>query len=565
MTELTTIKCSVCGAPLKKTSEGYRCRHCDSRFTEIVAKKEDDLLAVLDKEKQEYIANRRQLLWEAITEKYLSGEKIIGICREIRLYLPNDFMARFFEAANDENPLVVNDYLSSVDKDDIMPYRYIVADWFVRTAQAAQIAAANGFVESYFMDDELKRNEYLSSLRDIEKRLNEGEYNPYVSRDVFLAYAPQDVETAEEIVKSLESKGLSCYAEYRNFRPGFRAKERRDEELRIAFSNCRYFVFVCTENSKEISGAFLPSSAQECFSKPSFCYVAYEPKWTSVQIRMFERFFGQKNLWAYSKDSLLETIGRLKSNDLFEENLKKDFTVARTAIGLEIKGVKDDTVEEINIPYGVASIAGCAFKDCKQLRKVTFSESVTNIGKHAFEGCVNLTRIDFGNGITQIDNYAFTRCEKLIELTLPKTLTYLGDGVFANCDSLEKVTIESSFKEIRKNTFFKCSNLKEVFISDSVDSIENDAFFHCENLPKIVLPQSLEKIGDSAFGYCNSLTNMVIPASVKIIEDSAFNGCVSLNTVYCRANKKPSGWNDYWLGNRDGEVKVVWGYDGETL
>ncbi|MBR4943726.1 MAG: leucine-rich repeat domain-containing protein, partial [Clostridia bacterium] len=87
------------------------------------------------------------------------------------------------------------------------------------------------------------------------------------------------------------------------------------------------------------------------------------------------------------------------------------------------------------------------------------------------------------------------------------------------------------------------------------------------SLTSIVISEGVSSIGEEAFAGCSSLTSIVIPESVAFINRAAFSRCKNL-TIYCKANKKPAGWDKRWnkgwsLGDV-GVKKVVWGAKGEN-
>jgi hypothetical protein len=97
-------------------------------------------------------------------------------------------------------------------------------------------------------------------------------------------------------------------------------------------------------------------------------------------------------------------------------------------------------------------------------------------------------------------------------------------------------------------------------LPEGVTRIGDQAFYYSESLESINIPASLVTIGEEAFYSCRALTQLVIPETVNTIKSSAFSGCYNL-TVFAKAQEKPSGWSNYWLGGAD----VLWGYTGENV
>lgn len=98
---------------------------------------------------------------------------------------------------------------------------------------------------------------------------------------------------------------------------------------------------------------------------------------------------------------------------------------------------------------------------------------------------------------------------------------------------------------------------KTLIIPESVKEIKTFAFIYSK-YENIVLSNGLEKIDSEAFKDCKNLKEVVIPKSVEHIGYHAF----TYGTIYCEAESKPEGWNQYFAGEG---VKVYyaneWEYD----
>ena len=75
----------------------------------------------------------------------------------------------------------------------------------------------------------------------------------------------------------------------------------------------------------------------------------------------------------------------------------------------EYKG--ENNIEEIIV--SCEEIPLCAFRGCKNLKKVTFTDNVKVIGTQAFYGCENLETVVMSKSIETIGALAFTYCKKL--------------------------------------------------------------------------------------------------------------------------------------------------------
>ncbi|MDE7296749.1 MAG: leucine-rich repeat domain-containing protein [Clostridia bacterium] len=143
-----------------------------------------------------------------------------------------------------------------------------------------------------------------------------------------------------------------------------------------------------------------------------------------------------------------------------------------------------------------------------------------------------------------------------VTLNTPEALQFTQDGLKYKWSATQNGYEVTKSEEI--------SELTQVTIPTQINGypvtgIGNDAFYGCNSLIDITIPQSVKKIGSYAFWGCGSLTSIIIPYGVTSIENDAFGGCSSL-TIYCEAEKKPSGWRNLWnYSNRP----VVWGYQAD--
>ncbi len=148
-------------------------------------------------------------------------------------------------------------------------------------------------------------------------------------------------------------------------------------------------------------------------------------------------------------------------------------------------------------------------------------------------------------GVISIGKSAFEECESMLSVSIPSSVISIDDYAFSCCDGLESVIIPVGVKRIARFAFYNCANLKSVVIPQGVTEIGEYAFSGCENLESAPIPSSITSIEEGAFSYCVSLVSMVIPASVKKMGCDVFAESNNL-TVYCEAEKKPSGWDACW-------------------
>ena len=88
-------------------------------------------------------------------------------------------------------------------------------------------------------------------------------------------------------------------------------------------------------------------------------------------------------------------------------------------------------------------------------------------------------------------------------------------------------------------------------VGQGITSLSSQAFYGLTGLRSVKLPDTLVSIGAKAFRNCTGLTTLYIPAGVSRIHagsysNSPFYGCDSKLVIYCGADRKQEGWEDYW-------------------
>ncbi|MCR5154011.1 MAG: leucine-rich repeat protein [Lachnospiraceae bacterium] len=185
----------------------------------------------------------------------------------------------------------------------------------------------------------------------------------------------------------------------------------------------------------------------------------------------------------------------------------------------------------------VTSIDEYAFKDCKDLERITISSSITKIDTGAFDGCDKLVamyymgtmdewcgvtvkcnvhsgnyllfigdvfiedKLDISSGVSTISPGSFTGCYLLKNLTLPANIS-LMPGAFSECTGLKEVTIKSG-AYIGDNAFKGCTNLKTVKILGSCRWIASGAFTKCSSELELYIPKTVTVIKE---GFVDEFT-----------------------------------------------------------
>lgn len=163
--------------------------------------------------------------------------------------------------------------------------------------------------------------------------------------------------------------------------------------------------------------------------------------------------------------------------------------------------------EDLQLPNKVSVIAGNAFMNCKNLKKISIEgvreeEYVVyrDIQYEAFLNCENLESFSFGV-CSAIGDSTFKGCSSLKEAVIRSY--NVGDNAFANCTSLEKVT-------------FTCEELEKAYFGQ-------DMFSECISLKEIHDYRTLKGVSLYGSQYC-------------------WRGCDSVEHYYAYYGFKDNGW-----------------------
>jgi len=110
-----------------------------------------------------------------------------------------------------------------------------------------------------------------------------------------------------------------------------------------------------------------------------------------------------------------------------------------------------------------------------------------------------------------IGRYVFGECKNLRTISISPTISAIELGAFCGCYQLKSISIPQSVKIIEANTFYWCAALKEVTLPEGVTEIKENAFGNCYGLESITMPSTITYIAPSAFTDCKSLKYIYVP------------------------------------------------------
>ena len=225
---------------------------------------------------------------------------------------------------------------------------------------------------------------------------------------------------------------------------------------------------------------------------------------------------------------------------------------------LSLKEVKP-LIEEVIIPDNMEMIRAWLFKDCGNLKKVSFGHAVKDIDKEAFKGCVKLESLNFPESLVRISESAFEGCLGLTSLTITDGVREVWPNAFKDCTGLKTVHVGKSVDFFSSDAFEGCNNIERFtvdpdnakydsrqdcnslidgdricmmsrnsFIPDGIKSLDSIIY---KGFESIDMPGTIEDIRGGAFAGCSRLTSLQIPPSVKYIGLHAFADCSSLTSI----------------------------------
>lgn len=188
---------------------------------------------------------------------------------------------------------------------------------------------------------------------------------------------------------------------------------------------------------------------------------------------------------------------------------------------------------EIAAQSNLTHIQNEAFKECANLKSISFSSSLISIGNEAFYNCSSLERVEFGTSLKEISYSCFHGCSKLNFIDLPATLEVMGGKAFKDCIALSQISIGNHISELKYRTFENCTSLEHVLLPESLGIIREGVFNGCSSLKGIDIPSSVSQICAEAFKDCISLEHLSLPfyGNLQAIGYSSFENCSKLSTL----------------------------------
>ena len=133
----------------------------------------------------------------------------------------------------------------------------------------------------------------------------------------------------------------------------------------------------------------------------------------------------------------------------------------------------------VSMPDTVKTIGSRAFYGSTALDSIDLPGSVTEIRGDTFNGCESLTTVRQNKSgdltVKTVGDYAFRSCKALNDIRFTDSLTDIGDAAFRGCSSLNSLDLKENLKTIGTDAFLECTALKKLTVPKSVKTISTGA------------------------------------------------------------------------------------------
>ena len=597
------MKCPNCGQTLEIKDKEYQCNYCKSIFyNEEINQYNKTLEEVLGEtfniQKNEQIANARFNLYNELHKRFLSSEKIIYWCKEIKKNIPNDFQANFYETVNGNDINEINNAILSIDVKKHKVYIDDIIEFMLASLNEQNHILIEDLIEkSYTKKEEIeKKVRYLEILQNEIEKINKDTYVIDIPRDVFIAYSSKDIKEVNELVNYIEKEGLTCFIAQRNLRHGKKAIENYEEYIHKALKLAKSLVFVSTENSRSFEcGAIEELTYVRDNLKEKKCY-EYRLDTIETKSGMKKFLYDNEGIfkgkeWICDKEDLLNEIIK----GIY--NKKNDYQICKKC-GAEIPLNANFCLKcGVNLKQEINDIQEKKPNEEKQITLINSNEKAGNIlgngtyknkenvtikatsNKHyKFLGWYNEQDLCVSNQVT----YTFIIEESQ---TLIAKWDYVGPYIYYVVDGeivYKGNYIEKDFYQHKTDKNFygwyetKTFNSSNKKIDPSKLTITGDTYVYGTTLEtkfefeykndgyeitkyndtkeNVIIPSKINKIpvisiGRITFAFHNTLRNITIPNNITKIGTDAFS--------YCKSLKYNEYGNCLYLGNEENPYLVL--------
>lgn len=203
-----------------------------------------------------------------------------------------------------------------------------------------------------------------------------------------------------------------------------------------------------------------------------------------------------------TKQSVLHIDGKYKVIDdmCFSECSCLETLIFEEGVECIKEGVlfHSSTIKEVTFPSTLEAIGDGAFKNCINLRAVTFSNPRTWIFPKAFEGTQWFKQ--FTDDFVIVNGQLLKYNGNSEQVVIPEGVIDVSHSVFDGNKNLKTVICPSTLKGIWTHSFSGCVNLETIAFNNNLEMICTSAFEGCTNLREVTLPKNLKTLGYMVFG-----------------------------------------------------------------
>lgn len=174
-------------------------------------------------------------------------------------------------------------------------------------------------------------------------------------------------------------------------------------------------------------------------------------------------------------------------------------------------------VPETVLGLTVVSIGGEAFAQ-PGIEEIILPDTVTTIKSYAFKDCSDLRAITFGNGLKHVENFVFQGCPKLEKVFFPESLLSLGYDLFGENEVLTEVYIPAGIVEMFGTiaTASACPNLVVTITEGSLGHYSSES----AGLTLNILPNTSLASVETADSDSPTSTNKALEDDDYVPEDA---------------------------------------------
>ena len=316
MEETKSLICTRCGSHyLEKQSETeYKCLSCDAIITKEKALDFEEQYKKLQAEGKAFdIANLRSLVRKAL-EGHIDKDSLIKYSQDILRVLPGDVLSLFYiKFANRIiYPSDYEYYLNLLLKEATQTEIDEIIDIIITNARFREKEQVINIINKFYKGREDKLIELEKALK---QRTKEIDLFSDIPRDIFICHSSLDKDKVNEILKTLEEDGNTCWISSRNI-----PWDSDNYWLNIekAIKSCNIFLCLNSINTMQSNDCRREVEIASSLNKKRIEYKLDDAR----DITLFKNFFtGQ---WITNINDLLDKVYDLKHKETkLKEEAKK--------------------------------------------------------------------------------------------------------------------------------------------------------------------------------------------------------------------------------------------------